>query len=60
MQFQHVYDELKNEHEIGIAEKYYYAARRYTSILTSKIVIFINIIYLIIYFFLIYTLQIYL
>jgi hypothetical protein len=35
IQFQYIYDELKDEHEIAIAEKYYYIARRYTSILTS-------------------------
>jgi len=33
--FQYVYDELKDEHEIAIAEKYYYIAKRYTNILTS-------------------------
>jgi len=35
IQFQHIFDELKDEYEIAIAEKYYYIARRYTSILTS-------------------------
>jgi len=34
VQFQHVYDELKDEYEIAIAEKYYYIGH-YTNILTS-------------------------
>jgi hypothetical protein len=35
-QFQRVYDELKDKQEIAIIEKYYYIARRYTTILIGK------------------------
>jgi len=35
IQFQYIYDELEDEYEIAIAERYYYIARRYTNILTS-------------------------
>jgi len=38
-QFQHVYDDLKDKHEIAIAEKYYYTAKRYTMMLIGKITI---------------------
>jgi len=34
-QFQYIRDELKDENEIAIAEKYNYNARRYTTVLTS-------------------------
>ncbi|KAH0945583.1 hypothetical protein HN011_004410 [Eciton burchellii] len=46
IQFQYIYDELKDEHEIAIAEKYYYIARRYTSILTIFIVCSIFIVFI--------------
>jgi len=38
-QFQYIHDELKDENEIAIAEKYSYNARHYTAVLTSKIII---------------------
>jgi len=38
-QFQHLYDELKDENEVVIADKYSYNAKRYTAMLTSKIII---------------------
>jgi len=38
-QFQRIHDELKDENEIAIAEKYSSNARRYTIGLTSKIII---------------------
>jgi len=38
-QFQYIYNELKDENEIAIAEKYSYNARRYAVVLTSKIII---------------------
>jgi len=38
-QFQHIYDELQDENEIAIVDKYSYIAKRYTTILTSKIII---------------------
>jgi hypothetical protein len=38
-QFQYIHDELRDENEIAIAEKYSYNARRYTAALTSKIII---------------------
>jgi len=39
MQFQYIYDKLKNENEMAIAEKYNYNARRYRIVLTSEIII---------------------
>jgi len=51
-QFQHIHDELKDENEIAIGEKYGYDARRYTVGLTSNTIIstFLHIC-IVIYFF---------
>jgi hypothetical protein len=39
VQFRYIYDELKDENEIAIAEKYNYNAKRYIVTLTSKTII---------------------
>lgn len=38
--FQQTYDELKNENELAILEKYWNTTRRYSEIIASKKIIF--------------------
>jgi hypothetical protein len=47
MKLQHVCNGLKERNEITIIEKYGYNAKRYTIILTSKIIIFNSYLYFI-------------